>query len=77
MTNELAFFIGAFFFISFLGWRIERRLRELIILTKRKKTHFPHTYLDHARNEKGYETISNANYWLLLAVISILSDEEF
>ncbi|HEC65269.1 MAG TPA: hypothetical protein ENI23_08245 [bacterium] len=75
MLGLIAFLL---FVVSFLlviiGWRMKAVLKELL---EKKKTHFPYAYLEHARTEKSYETGSNANYWLLLAMISLLSDEEF
>jgi hypothetical protein len=62
------------FLLVILGWRLEVVLKA--ILTK-KKTPFPYAYVDHARDERGYEMVSNPNYWLLLAVISLLSEDEF
>lgn len=61
--------------ISFFGWRISRLLRELIDNTR--KNTVPYWYIDQARKTLGYEKESNANYWLLLTLVSLLSDGDF
>lgn len=77
MSETILLTIVVTFLVCLLGFRMEMKFNELIKVISIKNTPFPYTYLDHASNEKSYETGSNANYWLLLAVISLLSDGEF
>ena len=63
--------------LIFLGWRMEVKFDELIEATKRKPTASAHTYLKHAQSQIQYAEYDMANYWLLLAIVSLLSDEEF
>lgn len=75
MDNEIFFALSIV--ISYFGWRITHLLRELIKVSTEKEMRFPYHYLDTARTTMGYSTEANPNYWLLLAIISLLSNDEF
>lgn len=62
--------------ISFFGWRISRLLKELIEVSTKEKI-VPYGYIEEARKAMGYMEKANPNYWLLLAIITLLSDGDF